>query len=204
MKLSHLLSDVLDGQKLVDNMPDEAKPIETKKPPKPAELIDQDQTPIKEETPTAKPIPKKRIKKVAKEENLKTEEISTIIPALPELPPQQSVELKQKHDEEIAAKIKAQISSTVATAPAAPPLSKPKEEPNASSASTLPVTDPVQRLKAQIKEGSVGDPYAKHRAPMAPPSRTMSIPDPAKLRELTKQARNERQVPPTKPDTPKT
>jgi hypothetical protein len=152
MKLSKLLSNVLDGQKLVDNLPD--KNEEAKPPVQEEEIITKKSKTI--ETPSElEPKVKAKSTKVKKTP-------APVAAPVPELPTPITPEAKQKHDEEIAAKIKAQIK--------------------------------------------------KSTKPVEPPARTMSVPDFAKIRELTKQAKKPAppvqetavEKTPIKTDTPKT
>ena len=129
MKLSNLLSDVLDGQKLVDNAPDKPKEVKSVKEEKLSTKKLKTEAKKSEES-TEQTKPKTKVKKTA---------TPAAVPTLPELQPPPVVApetTKQKHDEEIAAMIKAQIKKPV----------KPTE----------------------------------------PPAKTMSVPDFAKIREMTK------------------
>ena len=124
MKLSKLLSDVLDGQKLVDNAPDKKK--EEIEPAQEKEL--EQQTPAPEVLPEAKPT-KSKVKKIA-----------PVVESAPVPPSPTTPEAKQKHDEEIAAKIKAQIKKPT----------KPVELP----AKTMSVPDfaKIRELAKQAKK----------------------------------------------------
>lgn len=138
MKLSNLLSDVLDGQKLIDNGPDEKKTQEVKSEP------------AKEESKTTT----KKTKK-----------------AQPELPVD-SID-KQKHDEEIAAKIKAKIKPTTTKSE---PASKTMNVPN------------FAKLREMAKQQTTKQPVTT----ITPPSVTPP-PEPSTVEQTT-----------AKTDTPKT
>jgi len=131
MKLSKLLSDVLDGQKLVDNAPDKKK--EEIEPAQEKELEQQ-----KPALPEAKPKPKPKPK--LKPTKSKVKKIAPVVESAPVPPSPTTPEAKQKHDEEIAAKIKAQIKKPT----------KPVELP----AKTMSVPDfaKIRELAKQAKK----------------------------------------------------
>lgn len=129
MKLSNLLSKVLDGQKLVENMTEEVK------------------KPKKEET--------KESTLTLETEKIETEpKAEEVVKVKSEV---NEAETKQKHDEEIAAKIKAQIK------PKAKTLDK-KESP----AKTMSVPD-FAKLREMAKQA--------RQSPQVPPPVTPPVAD---------------------------
>jgi hypothetical protein len=146
MKLDSLLSKVLDGQKLVDNMTEESKKLKKELPPEPKE-------------PTATPT----ITSVSAETKVEEKVKPVKKPLEIQTPAVNEAEInKQKHDEEIAAKIKAQIK------PKAPAN---KQEPPAKTMS-VPNFAKLRELAKQARQSSATPPAAPSVSPLTPPVAT--------------------------------
>jgi hypothetical protein len=157
MKLSTLLSNVLDGQKLVDNLPDKPKRVEEEKkvkkpktetPPEVKaaavpEIVQEKETPKPKTVKVKIKQPEPLTLEPIEEQEVETEEIPVI-----------AAEAKRKRDEEIAAEIRARISAT----PKREVKKIPIPESSSGKKMTVPDFTKIREMAKQARKSVVVEP----------------------------------------------